>query len=140
MNVADWLRSLGLERYEPAFRENEIDWAVLPELTDADLEKLGLSLGARKKLLKAIAGLSVELQPASVTGAVPPAIMPAAERRQLTVMFVDLVDSTELSRRLDPEAMREVIRAYQNAVTVEVERFEGHISNFWGDGVLAYFG
>ena len=103
MEVANLLRSLGLERYEPAFRENEIDWAVLPELTDADLEKLGLSLGARKKLLKAIAGLAVELGPGSVTEAVPPAITPVAERRQLTVMFVDLVNSTELSRRLGPE-------------------------------------
>ena len=101
MNVADWLRSLGLERYEPAFRENEIDWAVLPELTDADLEKLGLSLGARKRLLKAIAGLSAEVRPASVTEAVSPAITQAAERRQLTVMFCDLVGSTALSERLD---------------------------------------
>jgi hypothetical protein len=140
MEVANWLRSLGLERYEPAFRESEIDWAVLPELTDADLEKLGLSLGARKKLLKAIAGLSAELQAASVTEAVPPAITPAAERRQLTVMFIDLVNSTELSRRLGPEEMRDVVRVYQNAVVDEVKRFEGHIANFWGDGVLAYFG
>src|SRR5262245_20286033 len=140
MEVANWLRSLGLERYEPAFRENEIDWVVLPELTDADLEKLGLSLGARKKLLKAFAGLSAELRPASVAEAVPSAIAPAAERRQLTVMFVDLVNSTELSRRLGPEEMREVVRVYQNAVAGEVKRFEGHVANFWGDGVLTYFG
>jgi class 3 adenylate cyclase len=140
MEIANWLRSLGLERYETAFRENEIDWAVLPELTDADLEKLGLSLGARKKLLKAIAGLSAELRPASVTEALVPASTPAAERRQLTVMFVDLVNSTELSRRLGPEEMRDVVRVYQNAVVGEVRRFEGHVANFWGDGVLAYFG
>src|SRR5215472_55369 len=140
MEVADWLRSLGLERYEPSFRENEIDWAVLPELTDADLEKLGLSLGARKRLLKAIAGLSAEVRPASVTEAVSPAITQAAERRQLTVMFVDLVNSTELSRRLGPEEMRDVVRVYQNAVVDEIKRFEGHVANFWGDGVLAYFG
>src|SRR5215470_5644546 len=102
MNVADWLRSLGLEQYEPAFRENEVDWAVLPELTEADLEKLGLSLGARKKLLKAVAGRAAEPRSASVTEAVPL----AAERRQLTVMFCDLAGSTALASRLDPEDLR----------------------------------
>src|SRR5262249_50709836 len=88
------------------------------------------------KLLKAIAGLSAELRPASVTEAVTQVV----ERRQLTVMFIDLVDSTELSRRLGPEEMRDVVRVYQNAVVGEVKRFGGHVAAFWGDGVLAYSG
>jgi SAM domain (Sterile alpha motif) len=107
VDVAAWLRDLGLKRYEPTFRENEIDWDVLPELTESDLEKLGLPLGPRKKLLKAIAALPTE------TRAVGTDPMPSsetttreAERRQLTVLFCDLVGSTELSARLDPEDLR----------------------------------
>jgi class 3 adenylate cyclase/predicted ATPase len=144
MEVANWLRSLGLERYEPRFRENEIDWAVLPELTDGDLEKLGLSLGARKKLLKAIAGLSSadreEHAPDRPATKIEPKPHDATERRQLTVMFCDLVGSTAMSARLDPEDMREVIRMYQDTVAGEIARFEGHVAKFMGDGVLAYFG
>ncbi len=141
MGIADWLRQLGLERYEPVFRDHEIDWEVLPELTEGDLEKLGLPLGPRKKLLKAIAGLTgtptaVLTEPAPHLRPVPP----EAERRQLTVMFVDLVGSTALSRRLDPEDMSAVIRAYQGTVAGEITRFEGHVAKFMGDGVLAYFG
>src|SRR5262249_33562898 len=129
MHVADWLRSLGLEQYEPAFRENEVDWAVLPELTEADLEKLGLSLGARKKLLRAIADRSAEPGPASVTSAVPP----LAERRQLTVMFIDLVGSTALASRLDPEDLREIIGAYHRCVADTVARFDGFVAKYMGD-------
>jgi class 3 adenylate cyclase/predicted ATPase len=140
MTVADWLRSLGLEQYEPAFRENEIDWAVLSELTEADLEKLGLPLGPRKKLLKAIAGRFAGSGPTSVTEAAPPAIMPAAERRQLTVMFCDLVGSTALSERLDAEELGDLVRGYAERVRAQVEQFEGHIAKYMGDGVLAYFG
>jgi class 3 adenylate cyclase/predicted ATPase len=140
MNVADWLRSLGLEQYEPAFRENEIDWAVLSELTETDLEKLGLPLGPRKKLLKAIAGRSAGPGPISVTEAAPPAITPAAERRQLTVLFCDLVGSTGLAERLDAEELGDLIRAYAERVSAQVELFEGHIAKYMGDGVLAYFG
>ena len=115
--MAVWLRNLGLERYEPAFRDNEIDWEVLPELTEGDLEKLGLPLGPRRKLLRAITGLSAEPDPVSMEPVVAPtAVAPDAERRQLTVMFVDLVGSTQLSAKLDPEELREVIRAYQNTV------------------------
>src|SRR5512132_2774643 len=97
VDIADWLLELGLERYEPTFRENEIDWEVLPELTEADLEKIGLPLGPRKRLLKAIAGLSSN--PIAVSREAAPYPRPIAadaERRQLTVMFVDLVGSTEL--------------------------------------------
>ena len=108
MDVGDWLRSVGLGQYEVAFRDNEIDAEVLRELTDADLEKLGAPLGHRKRLLKAIAGLSVPAGGPSPSAA--PVSGPkadAAERRQLTVMFCDLVGSTAMSARLDPEDMRD---------------------------------
>jgi class 3 adenylate cyclase len=141
VDIAAWLRELGLERYEPVFRDNEIDWEVLPELTDGDLEKLHLPLGSRKKLLKAIAGLSAGTSAVSVEApSSPRPISPEAERRQLTVMFADLVGSTALAAKLDPEEIREVIRAYQDAVAGAVARFGGHIAKFMGDGVLCYFG
>ena len=141
MDIAAWLRSLGLERHEEAFRANEIDWEVLPELSEADLEKLGLPLGPRKKLLKAIAGLSEGTGPAAASPAVAaPVTTPEAERRQLTVMFCDLVGSTALSERLDAEELGDLIRAYHERVSAEVRRFEGHVAKYMGDGVLAYFG
>ena len=134
MDVMAWLRDLGLDRYETAFRDNEIDWEVLPELSEADLEKLGLPLGPRKKLLKAIAALSAERSSAS------PAAGAEAERRQLTVLFCDLVGSTELSGRLDPEDLSEVMRAYQGCCAEVIGRFSGYVAKYLGDGVLAYFG
>jgi class 3 adenylate cyclase len=139
MDVATWLRGLGLGQYASTFRENEIEADVLPELTEADLEKLGLPLGPRKRILKAIANLG-EAQKAS--GAENPAPLPAdaAERRQLTVMFCDLVGSTALSARLDPEDMRRVIRAYQDACSGVIARYDGFVAKFMGDGILAYFG
>jgi predicted ATPase/class 3 adenylate cyclase len=140
VDIAAWLRELGLERYEPAFRENEIDWEVLPELTEGDLEKLGLPLGPRKKLLKAIAALSADPAPATHPAPSPSRGAPEAERRQLTVMFADLVGSTALAARLDPEETRDIIRAYQDVVAGAVARFGGHIAKFMGDGVLCYFG
>ena len=137
-DVAAWLKELGLERYEPAFRASEITTVVLPELTEADLKELGLPLGPRKLLLRAIAALPrrspAEPVPASTTPS------RGAERRQLTVLFCDLVGSTALSGQLDAETMRDVITRYQNTVTGEVMRFEGHVAKFMGDGVLAYFG
>ena len=135
MDIGVWLRGLGLSEYEPAFRENKIDADVLAELTDEDLRQLGLKLGDRKRLTKAIAGLG-----AAETPAKPAAPADAAERRQLTVMFSDLVGSTALSARLDPEDMRRVIRAYQDAVSGVVARYDGFVAKFMGDGVLAYFG
>jgi len=115
MDIVVWLRSLGLERYEAVFRDNEIDVDVLPELTEPDLEKLGVPLGHRKRLLKAIALLGAEQKLAAAPGPSPthPDI---AERRQVTVMFSDLVGSTALSARMDPEDLREVISAYQKTV------------------------
>ena len=147
VDIAAWLRGLGLEQYEPAFRHNAIDADILTDLSEADLEKLGVALlGHRKRLLKAIASLidgrresgSVASPRSMGPSASLPA--PAAERRQLTVMFVDLVGSTELSHRLDPEAMGDVLKAYHNAVASEIARFEGHVAKYMGDDVLAYFG
>ena len=142
MDVADWLRSLGLGQYEATFRDNSVGPDVLPDLTDGDLEKLGVTLGDRKRLLKAIASLGPAQTLAKPSGP-PPAPLPqenAAERRQLTVMFCDLVGSTALSARLDPEDMREVIRAYQDACSGAIARYDGFVAKFMGDGVLAYFG
>jgi class 3 adenylate cyclase/predicted ATPase/ABC-type transport system involved in cytochrome c biogenesis ATPase subunit len=139
MDVGGWLRSLGLGQYEAVFRASDIDADILPELTDVDLEKLGVSLGHRKRLLRAISGLAAETAaaPSAATGVKP---QDAAERRQLTVMFCDLVGSTALSVRFDPEELREEIRAYQNAVSAVVARYDGFVAKFMGDGVLAYFG
>ncbi len=138
VDVAAWLRSLGLERYAEAFRANDIDADVLPELTAEDLIGLGVtSIGHRRKLLAAIA--AGEPRPARAL-APPPTAAHEAERRQLTVMFVDLVGSTALSGRLDPEDMAAVIRAYQDACAGVITRFEGHVAKYMGDGVLAYFG
>jgi len=143
MDLGAWLRSLGLERYEATFRENEIDETVLPSLTAEDLKELGVTaLGHRRKLLDAIAGLradtSANLAQSPVSGAASP--RDVAERRQVTVMFSDLVGSTALSARLDPEDLREVITAYQKCVDKTVRRFGGYVAKYMGDGVLVYFG
>src|SRR5215471_14631662 len=151
MNIAAWLQDLGLERYVSAFRDNEIDWEVLPKLTSEDLREIGVAaIGHRRKLLDAIAALRMEvpataMPPASaaaVTAA--PSASPAppadAERRQLTVMFCDLVGSTALSTRHDPEDLRELIGDYHGAVAETVGRFDGFIAEYMGDGVLIYFG
>jgi class 3 adenylate cyclase len=135
------LRGLGLERYEASFRDNDIDPGVLPELTADDLIGLGVSsIGHRRKLLTAIGALrgGDTVEPAQTNS---PAVLPAgAERRQLTVMFCDLVGSTALSARLDPEDLREVIGAYHAVVAAEIARFGGYIAKYMGDGVLIYFG
>jgi class 3 adenylate cyclase len=148
MDLGGWLRGLGLERYETAFRENEIDETVLPNLTAEDLKDLGVSIvGHRRKLLDAIAALrtpavgkaaAAELPAASVTPSVAPE--DRAERRQVTVMFSDLVGSTSLSARMDPEDLREVISAYQKCAADTVNRFGGFVAKYMGDGVLIYFG
>ncbi len=145
MDVGGWLRILGLERYEAVFRENEIDDTVLPRLTADDLKELGVGiLGHRRKLLDAIAALRVDVS----AKAPPPDALPTidrsakdfAERRQVTVMFSDLVGSTALSARMDPEDLREVISAYQKCVAETVRRFDGFVAKYMGDGVLVYFG
>jgi class 3 adenylate cyclase len=142
MDVAEWLQDLGLERYVPAFRDNEIDWEVLPKLTSEDLREIGVAaIGHRRKLLDAIAALAATAPAAAVTGAPSDAPAPVeAERRQLTVMFCDLVGSTALSTRFDPEDLRELIGAYHRAVADRVGRFDGFVAKYMGDGVLIYFG
>ena len=141
MDLANWLRSLGLERFEAAFRDNDIDESVLRDLTDDHLREMGLTLGARVKLLKAIAALPKELA-SDVRASIPVANRAAqsAERRHVTVMFSDLVGSTALSTQMDPEDLRKLISAYQRCVTEAVQRFGGFVAKYMGDGVLVYFG
>ncbi|MDA9505038.1 hypothetical protein XI09_10100 [Bradyrhizobium sp. CCBAU 11386] len=145
MDVGGWLRKLGLEQYEAAFRDNQIDETVLPSLTAEDLKDLGVGLvGHRRKLLSAIAGLRAEAGAPTLIFDTPPAKEKAAndtaERRQVTVMFSDLVGSTSLSACMDPEDLREIISAYQTCVAGAVRRFEGFVAKYMGDGVLIYFG
>ena len=146
MDVAVWLRSLGLEQYEAAFRENAINEKVLPRLTAEDLKDLGVTIvGHRRVLLDAIADLrsakdSEQAPSESFATVSPPSKDAAAERRQVTVMFSDLVGSTALSARMDPEDLREVISAYQKCVAETVGRFGGFVAKYMGDGVLVYFG
>jgi class 3 adenylate cyclase len=141
MDVGDWLRGLGLGQYEAAFRESEIEADVLAELTDQHLKDLGVSLGNRLRILTAIRELSVAA-PAPDQVAARPAQEPldGAERRQLTVMFCDLVGSTALSARLDPEDMRAIIATYHKCCASLIERGGGFVAKCMGDGVLAYFG
>jgi class 3 adenylate cyclase len=139
MEIAAWLRSLGLERYEPAFREHEIDWEALPKLTADDLKDLGVVLGGhRRRLLDAIAALGPLPTPPPLAGEGRAGA--EAERRQLTVMFCDLVGSTPLSTRFDPEDLREIVGAYHRCVADTVGRFAGFVAKYMGDGVLVYFG
>jgi class 3 adenylate cyclase len=138
--VADWLEKLGLGQYVQRFAENDIDLSVLPHLTDADLEKIGVSLGHRRKILAATADLVGGAQSAPGPVRLDPKQQEAAERRQVTVMFSDLVGSTALSARMDPEDLREVISAYQKCVAEVVQRFGGFVAKYMGDGVLVYFG
>jgi class 3 adenylate cyclase len=141
--IADWLEKLGLSEYAQRFAENDIDFTILGDLTDQDLEKIGIaSLGHRRKLLRAIANLETIEKSAHVAVAASTAPLPldTAERRQVTVMFADLVGSTAISARMDPEDLREVISAYQKCVAETVRRFDGFVAKYMGDGVLVYFG
>jgi class 3 adenylate cyclase/predicted ATPase len=144
MDIVVWLRSLGLGKYEAAFRDNEINERVLPSLTQEDLKEIGVGpVGHRRILLEAIAALRADTSGKAPSAEV--AILSAspedrAERRQVTVMFADLVGSTALSARMDPEDLREVISAYQKCVAETVRRFGGFVAKYMGDGVLIYFG
>jgi class 3 adenylate cyclase/predicted ATPase len=143
LDIDDWLRGIGLAQYAEIFRANEIDGELLGQLTNDDLKDIGVAaLGHRKKLLKAIAALTaVPEAPSSIPVAVTePKTHDTAERRQVTVMFSDLVDSTTLSNRMDPEDLREVISAYQKCVAETVHRFDGFVARYMGDGVLVFFG
>jgi class 3 adenylate cyclase/predicted ATPase len=148
MDIVVWLRSLGLEQYEAAFRDNKIDERVLPSLTQEDLKEIGVGpVGHRRILLNAIAaprndasGKAPPVDTATTSSAPSAHPEDRAERRQVTVMFSDLVGSTALSARIDPEDLREIISAYQNCVAETVQRFGGFVAKYMGDGVLVYFG
>jgi class 3 adenylate cyclase len=145
MDLGAWLRNNGLERYEAAFRENAIDETVLLSLTAGDLKELGVdTVGHRRKLLDAIATLRADANAPPPDRLVinddSPKTNDGAQRRQVTAMFSDLVGSTALSARLDPEDLREVIFAYQKCVVETMRRFDGFVANYSGDGVLVYFG
>ena len=138
--IAEWLQKLGLGQYAQRFAENDITFVILPDLTDQDLEKIGVaSLGHRRQLLRAIVELKRAPEPrTAATATVAP--HDTAERRHVTVIFSDLVGSTALSARMDPEDLREVISAYQTCVAETVGRFGGFVAQYLGDGALVYFG
>jgi class 3 adenylate cyclase/predicted ATPase len=139
--IADWLEKLGMSQYAHRFAENDIDVRALRYLTDQDLKDIGVSLGHRRRMLAAISELAGAILPApEPTTATEPNPQDAAERRQLTVMFTDLVGSTALSTKLDPEDMRSIIGAYHKCVAETVARFDGFVAKYMGDGVLIYFG
>ena len=139
MDVANWLRSLGLDKYEPIFIANAIDMDVLPGLTELDFEKIGIPLGDRKRLARAIDVLAGSLGREATPGEPAPSTKPA-ERRHLTVMICDLVGSTALTARLDPEDMGAVIDAYHAACARITLSYDGFLADFRGDGILIYFG
>lgn len=142
--VEELLSKLGMSGYIPLFAEHALDWDVLPDITDADLQTLGLPLGHRRKLLRAIAGtrpLQPSAPPSLTAPPPPPTLMEArAERRQITVMFCDMVGSTALASSLDPEDMLEILQRYQRACAGHVAEFGGGVAQYLGDGILAYFG
>ena len=143
---AKWLAEIGLGRYDTVFASNKIDFDVIRSLSDADLRELGLALGDRKRMLQAVAKLDghpAADSSAPQTAAAPhgePAVSHPGERRQLTVMFCDLVDSTALSEKLDPEELRSLLHAYRNLCGDVIARYDGFVARYLGDGILTYFG
>jgi len=140
-DISGWLRKLGMSEYSKRFAENRIDVSILRDLTDQDLKDLGVVLGDRRKMLRAIRELAADTPvTAQLTGptAAPP--QDTAERQQLTVMFCDLVGSTALSTRLDPEDLREIISAYHRRCAEVIVKRGGFVARYMGDGELAYFG
>jgi class 3 adenylate cyclase len=138
--IADWLNTFGMSEYAERFAESDVDTSVLRDLTDQDLKELGVSLGHRRKMLRAIAELTGAAPTSPQPALTEPKTQDTAERRQVTVMFSDLAGSTALSARMDPEDLREVISAYQKCVASTVQRFGGFVAKYIGDGVLVYFG
>jgi class 3 adenylate cyclase len=139
--IADWLEKLGMSEYAQRFAENRVDFSVLPDLTDQDLKELGVVLGDRRKILRAIGELTGTVS-ATPQFSVAPRSRPRdeAERRQVTVMFSDLVGSTALAACMDPEDLREIVSAFQKCVAETVDYFGGFVARYMGDGVLLYFG
>ena len=138
--IAGWLDNLGMSEYAERFAENKIDVSVLRYLTDQDLKDMGVALGHRRKILAGIAELAGATPAGVPVLAVEPKTRDSAERRQVTVLFSDLVGSTSLSARMDPEDLREVLSTYQKCVAETVQRFAGFVAKYMGDGVLVYFG
>ncbi|MFM9883798.1 MAG: AAA family ATPase [Burkholderiales bacterium] len=139
-DVKTWLEGLGLAKYAPSFAENEIDFDALPHLTESMLAQLGLPIGPRAKVLAAIAVLRAPSSREERAPAVAAEPHAEAERRQITILFADLADSTKLAVRLDPEDLRALMQAYQQACATVIERYAGHIAQYMGDGIVAYFG
>src|SRR6202045_3386674 len=146
--IADWLKQLGMSEYAQRFAENRIDLSILPDLTDQDLEKLGVVLGDRRKMLRAIAkiddkspGIAPEpvLSSTRPTTAATAAAEATGERRYLTVMFCDLVGSTSISAQLDAEEWRDLVSSYLDAASEAVTEMGGHVAKKLGDGLLALF-
>jgi class 3 adenylate cyclase len=140
LDIDGWLRRIGLEQYAQTFRDNAIDADVLRDLTDEHLRELGLPLGARLKLLKAVAALGTSQQAPASLEITLPAPRTDAERRHLTVMFCDLVDSTGIAARLDAEEWRDLVGAYLDAASTAVTEMGGHVAKKLGDGLMALFG
>ena len=141
MPIDKWLKKLGLERYAAAFEANDVTDDLLPTLTADDLRDIGVtSVGHRRRMLDAIAAEKAATQAQVPAAAIQPALEPLAERRQVSVMFCDLMGSTALSARLDPEDLSAVLQAYQERVNATAARYGGFIARYLGDGVLIYFG
>src|SRR6516165_8356811 len=138
-NLSAWLDNLGLGKYATIFAENAVDLDVLPDLNETDLERLGVALGDRKRILKAAAALSISLKENSTTP-MASAEEGAGERRHLTVLFCDMVGSTELAVQLDPEELSGIVRRFQTTCTSIITQNGGYVARFMGDGLLAYFG
>ena len=151
-SFADWLTEIGLESYAPTFQQNDIDFAVVRDLSEGDLKELGLTLGHRKKFQQALVRLddtprvNSDFDAALAASPIPPPALSAThessggERRQLTVMFCDLVGSTALSEKLDPEELRSLLHNYRTVCGEVIERYEGFVARYVGDGILTYFG
>ena len=153
--IRTWLETLGLTQYAEAFEANDVDVETLPSLNEGDLEKLGVSLGHRKKMLRGLAQIGTDIDDVvgSTVGGVSPAnqapeksspavdaLATSGERRQLTVMFCDLVGSTALSEKLDPEELRALLHSYRTVCGEVIARYEGFVARYVGDGILTYFG
>ncbi len=141
-SLSSWLKGIGLDRYVPAFEQHDIDFETLNLLNERDLKSLGVSLGHRKRLLKAIGDLKRTDSGSGATifqsGQQP--LVTEAERRQLTVLFCDLVGSTELSSSMDPEPLRRILLEYEEVCTAAINSFDGYVFQRQGDGIIAYFG
>jgi class 3 adenylate cyclase len=138
--IAEWLASLGMSEYTGRFAEGDIDFDILGELTDHDFDRLGVSVGHRRRMLRAIRERGRPSLASAQAAAASPVPQDGAERRQVTVMSCDLVGSTALSGKLDPEDLRGIIRAYHRCCRELIERNGGFVAKYMGDGVLAYFG